>query len=75
MLKEKAELTDLYDHKYQELTAEKGSQEIELLEQEIAFLTNIEKECQTALADANSVMDKDHSGIYICPRAVTCPYG
>ena len=57
LLKEKAELTDLYDHKYQELTAEKGK-EIELLEQEIAFLTNIEKECQTALADANSVMDK-----------------
>lgn len=55
--KEKADLTNSYDHKYQDLTEQKD-QEIALLDQEIAFLAQVEKDCQSTLAAAHTNTDK-----------------
>lgn len=55
--KEKTDLTESYDHKYQDLTEQKN-QEIALLDQEIAFLAQVEKDCQAALNAAHANTDK-----------------
>ena len=57
LTEEKAQLAAEYESKYLDLAEQKDA-EIALLDQELAFLAQVEQECQQSLNAANTAMDK-----------------